>query len=123
MYCDDPEYEYIPIPDQDVSHLFQEDPELGWVIKEAYYPDDIVPYAIDGRLLSIDRDTGQKINSEIHPLAGLEEQIGIIRADLATLHVKVGVAPTDEFAKLNAIAAEKIQEGQKKKEALNAENS
>jgi len=122
MYRDDPGYEYIPIPDQDVSHLFQEDPELGWIVKEAYYPDDVKSFPVDGRLLSIDRDTGQKINSEVHPLAGLEEQIGILRDQLVHVLNALGIEPTEEFAKLNEIAIKEIEAAREKKEAVDAKD-
>ncbi|MBW2672961.1 MAG: hypothetical protein JRD89_06020 [Deltaproteobacteria bacterium] len=105
--------EYHEIPDQDVSHLYQGDPsELVGTL------DDLKQYALEERTALIDRDTGKAIDEAVHTFAGLEEQIGILRADLAALHVQLGSEPTEDFVRLNDIATEKILEGQKKKEAL-----
>jgi len=124
MQRDDPEYECIPIPDQDVSHLYYDHPEIGWATREAYYPDAITPYTPEEQAALIDRDTGKAIDEAVHPFAGLQEEIGILRADLAALHVQLGSEPTEDFERLNAIATEKILEGQKKKEKeIDAQNS
>ena len=108
----------VPIPDQDVTPLQDEEGRLN-----AKFPDDFKTYPEDevhARLAQvIDAGTGSAINTAIHPHVGIEEQIGILRAQIAEILVALGLDPTDEFAKLNAIAAEKIQEGQKKKEMLN----
>ena len=76
-------------------------------------------YTIAEKYHLVDYQTGKGINDAIHPFASIEEQIGILRAQIAEILVALGLEPTDKFAKLNAIAAEKIQEGQKKKEMLN----
>jgi len=70
----------------------------------------------------IDRDTGAAIDKEVHPFAGLEEQIGILRDQLAHIINELGLTPTTDFERLNSIAVTKIEEGAKKKEALNAED-
>jgi len=118
MQRDDPEYEYIPIPDQDVSHLYYDHPETGWAIREAYYPDDVTPYTPEGQAALIDRDTGAVIDKEVHPFAGLEEQIGILRDQLVHIINELGLTPTADFERLNSIAIAQIEEGAKKKEAL-----
>jgi len=66
----------------------------------------------------IDRDTGKAINEAIHPFAGLEEQIGILRDQLVHIINDLGLTPTTDFERLNSIAVSKIEEGAKKKEAL-----
>jgi len=119
----EPEYDCILIPDQDVSHLYYDCPGIGWTIREAYYPDDITPYTPEEQAALIDRGTGKAIDDTVHPFAGLQEEIGILRADLAALHVQLGSEPTEAFARLNDIATQKILEGQQKKEALDAEDS
>jgi len=118
MQRDDPEYEYIPIPDQDVSRLYYDHPETGWTIREAYYPNDITPYTPEEQAALIDRDTGAAIDEEVHSFAGLEEQIGILRDQLVHIINGLGLTPTVDFERLNSIAVAKIEEGAKKKEAL-----
>ena len=104
---------YVEIPDQDVSHLYDEEGILHGTLA------DLKRYTTEEQAALIDRDTGEAIDRAVHPFAGLEEQIGILRAQIAEILVALGLEPTDEFAKLNMIAAEKIQEARKKKEMLN----
>ena len=68
--------------------------------------------------LAIDQQTGCAITTKIHPLVGIEEQIGILRADLAALHVALGVDPTDDLVRLNDIATAQINAAKAEKEAL-----
>ena len=67
---------------------------------------------------AIDRDTGKGIDKAIHPLAGIEEQLGILRVQIGEILNAIGLAPTADFDRLNTIAVEKIQEAAAKKEAL-----
>jgi len=67
----------------------------------------------------IDRDTGRAIDETIHPFAGIEEQVGRNRAQIAAILNAIGLEPLPEFDEFNTIAAEKIAEGRAKKEALN----
>ena len=109
----------VPIPDQDVSGLYSHDDEADLdVIREAYYPNDIQVYNRPLADLMEDSITGEGISREIHPSCGTEEQIGILRAQIGEILNALGLAPTADFDRLNNIATEKIQEGQKKKEAL-----
>jgi len=71
----------------------------------------------------IDRDTGKAINEAIHPFAGVEEQIGRNRAQIAAILNAIGLEPLPEFDEFNTIVAEKIAEGRAKKEELNAEDN
>ena len=110
------------IPDQDLSGLYQED-ALGNTVIAGKWPGDVPLRYTDTELRTreaqyIDRDTGKAIDEAMHPFAGMEEQIAILRAQIAEILNSIGLAPTDDFDRLNTIAAEKIQEGQKKKEAL-----
>ena len=66
----------------------------------------------------IDQWTGRAINAAIHPLASIEEQVGILRVQIGEILNAIGFAPTAGFDHLNTIAAEKIQEAAAKKEAL-----
>jgi len=67
----------------------------------------------------IDADTGKVIDKEIHSFAGLEEQIAILRDQLVHIINDLGLTPTPDFERLNDIAVAKVEEGAKKKEALN----
>ena len=108
--------------EQPIHQLMRYDDDGNATI-EAKYPDDFTPLGKDDVSALIDRDTGKAIDETVHPFAGLEEQIGILRAQIAEILVALGLEPTDEFAKLNAIAAEKIQEARKKKEIIDAKDS
>ena len=66
----------------------------------------------------VDRDTGHEIDKALHPFAGVEQQIGILRNQIAQIINALGVTPTDGFANFNKIAIAKIQDGEQKKEAL-----
>ena len=66
----------------------------------------------------IDRETGEAINEAMHPFAGIEEQIGVLRVQIGEILNAIGLAPTADFDRLNTIAAAKIQEAAVKKEAL-----
>ena len=66
----------------------------------------------------IDQDTGKAINGIVHPLAGIEEQIGILRVQIGEILNAIGLAPTADFDHLNTVATEKIKDGQTKKAAL-----
>ena len=105
--------DYHEAPNQDISHLYQGDPpELIGTL------DDLTLYTPEQQAQLIDRDTGKAINEAVHPFAGIEEQLGILRAQIGEILNALGLAPTADFDRLNDVATEKIQEGQKKKEAL-----
>ena len=105
--------DYHEVPDQDVSRFYQGDPpEIVGSL------DDLKQYTAEEQAQLIDRDTGKAIDEAMHPFAGVEEQIGTLRAQIGEILNTIGLAPTADFDHLNNIATEKIQEGQKKKEAL-----
>ena len=107
----------VPIPDQDVAPLQDEEGRLN-----AKFPDDFKTYPEDevhARLAQvIDASTGSAINTAIHPHVGIEEQIGILRDQLVHVLNALGIEPTEEFAKLNEIAIKEIEAAREKKEAL-----
>ncbi len=72
------------------------------------------------RKAEIDAETGASINKVIHPFAGLEEQIAILRDQLVHIINDLGLTPTADFERLNSIAVAQIEEGAKKKEAVDA---
>ena len=95
----------VPKPTRDKLVTIMTDPEfVAWKNMQAGY--------------RIDRDTGKAINEGVHPFAGVEEQLAILREQLGEILNAVGLAPTADFDRLNMIATEKIQAAQKKKEAL-----
>jgi len=105
--------EYVDIPEQDVSHLYYEAGVLCGMLT------DLKQYTSEEKAALIDRDTGKVIDETIHPFAGVEEQIGILRDQLVHIINDLGLTPTADFEQLNSIAVAKIEEGAKKKEALN----
>lgn len=105
----------LAIPDQDVSHLYQEGPGGRTLVGSLA---DLILYSLEEQAQLIDRDTGRAIDEAAHPFAGIEEQIGILREQIGEILNALGLAPTVDFDRLNNIATEKIQERQKKKEAL-----
>jgi len=109
------------IPDQDLGALYTED-ESGAIVLSGRFPDDVMLFSAEEQAQLVDRDTGKAIDEAIHPFAGLEEQIGILRDQLVHIVNELGLAPTADFERLNSIAVSKIEEGAKKKEALNAED-
>jgi len=110
--------EYHEIPEQDVSHLYQGDPPqlIGTL-------NDLKQYTPEEKAALIDRDTGRAIDETIHPFAGVEEQVGRNRAQIAAILNAIGLEPLPEFDEFNTIATEKIAEGRAKKEELNAEDN
>jgi len=106
--------DYHEVPDQPIAHLYQGDPpELNATLG------DLKLYSPEERIALIDRDTGKAIDEAIHPFAGLEEQIGILRDQLVHIINSLGLTPTADFERLNSIAIAKIEEGAKEKEGLN----
>jgi len=66
----------------------------------------------------IDYETGKAIDSALHPIAGVEEALGIVR-DLLEKNINAGyIESTSEFDVWHEKAVEKVNEGQKKKEDL-----
>ena len=65
----------------------------------------------------IDRETGKAIDKAVHPLAGQEEQIGILRDQMVRM-LNGNMTPSEDFARLNEIAIQAVEAGQEKKAAL-----
>lgn len=103
--------EYIEIPNQPTAHLYEDGEMVGAL-------SGLVLYTDEEKAQLVDRDTGRAIDEAVHPFAGLEEQIGILRAQIGAILNEIGLEPNSDFDQLNNIVTEKIQEGQKKKEAL-----
>jgi len=108
--------EYVKIPDQDVSHLYDEEGNLHGTLA------DLKRYTIEEKVALIDRETGHEINVQTHQSAPLEEQIGILRDQLVHVLNALGIEPTPEFARLNEIAIKEIEAARAKKEAENAQD-
>jgi len=66
----------------------------------------------------IDYETGQAIDSQVHPASGMEEQIGILRFAITELYNRLGESVPPELDELNEIANTEIQNGQDKKSDL-----
>jgi len=106
------------VPDQDLSHLYIENP-VGDLEIRGVYPDDIpVKYTVEEKAQIIDRDTGTTINRVVHPTAGTDESIGTIRDMVVQIINAIGLAPTADFKRLNEIAIAAIAKGAAKKAVL-----
>lgn len=107
--------DYIEVPDQPITHLFKGDPP----ILDATL-DDLILYSPEKQIALMDRDTGRKINAQMHPFVSVEEQIGILRDQIVCILNALGIEPTEEFTRLNEIAIREIEAAREKKEALDA---
>jgi hypothetical protein len=63
----------------------------------------------------IDRQTADKINSQVHSTTPIEDQIGILRAQLVHTLNALGVKPTPEFAAFNELVVKEIEAAQERK--------
>ena len=109
--------EYMEVPDQDVSHLYDEQGNLCGTLA------DLKQYTAKEKAALIDRKTGQAINKATHPFASIEEQIGILRDQLVHILNALGIEPTPEFAELNEIAIREIEAAREKKEAIHGQDN
>jgi len=102
----------VPIPDQDISNLYRHDDvaDLDTIV-EAYYPSDLQVYTRDLIDLVTDPDTGKSINEQVHPSAGTDESIGILRDQMVQWGNALGLDFTEDFKRLNKIAIAAIEEG------------
>ena len=103
----------VEIPDQDVSQLYVGEPlELGGTIA------DLVQYTEEEKANLIDRNTGIAITKRIHPVAGTDEQLGVLRDQLVQWGNTLGLNFTNDFTRLNELAIAEIEKAQIEKEAL-----
>lgn len=79
---------------------------------------DVLPAPIPQNPYDIDYETGKAIDKAVHPFAGQEEQIGILRDQIVQIINTLGLTPTKDFARLNEIAIKAVEESAKKKAAL-----
>lgn len=105
--------EWSIVPDQDWSHLLCVDDAGESVINGTLA--DLRQFSPIEKAALVDRDTGQAITSQVHPFAGTEEQIGILRAQIVSVLNKLGIEATPEFAALNEIAIAAIEAAREKK--------
>lgn len=110
-------FDYVDIPNQDVSHLYVDDPNEGLYMIDAYYPADVVRFTEEEILLKIDKSTGAAIDAAVHPLCGIDEQIGILRDQIARM-LNGDMTASGDFARLNEIAIAEIEKARIEKEAL-----
>ena len=80
----------------------------GWQLVSGEFPIDVASALVDA-------STGRAIGRVIHPACGTEEQLGILRDQLAQILNALGMEATAEFARLNKIAVAKIQKGREAK--------
>ena len=107
-------YDYYVIPDQPIPAKWWDENRL---IADLTWPDDLTrDLALEKA--AIDCETGKAIDKAVHPLAGLEEQLGIIRLTLGVLLNATGTPPPPEFDQWNDAATKAIQEAAARKEKL-----
>jgi len=123
---DDTGYEYghgldesaqlIAVPDQELkkSKLNGEDAPA---VLDARYPEDVTVYSVTEQAQRIDQQTGKTIDKAVHPFAGTDESIGILRDQM--VHFLNGdMVATPDFNRLNEIAIAAVEDGAARKEAL-----
>ena len=115
-YTHKPSCQEVNLPDQDVSKFYDVTDE-GPVIKEAYYPADVVTLDTETRNALIDKKTCDAIDLAIHPYAWEGEQLGIMRDQIVRI-LNGDMTASEDFARLNAFAIAEIEKGQTEKEAL-----
>jgi len=101
------------VPDQPTEKVWDED--TGKPIGNISM---LKRYSAEEEKAIIDKATAQAINNEMHPESSIEEQIGILRAQIGAILIELGLDPTGDFTQLNNIANAAIQEAAEKKEAL-----
>jgi len=113
----------VPIPDQDISHLYIHDniADINTII-EIYYPGELNVYQRPFQDLVIDENTGSAIDQKIHITCSTNEQIGMLRNMCVLLGNKLGIEFPVEFAAWNEIAIAEIAKGQAAKEAINEDD-
>jgi len=110
----------VEIPDQDVSAYYETRDVGGHAdifFKPAIFPAGLQLFSAEEKALRLDKDTGTTISTAVHPFAGTDEQIGILRDQMARI-LNGDLTPSDDFLRLNDIAIAAIEEGRAKKEAL-----
>jgi len=110
FYCEDKKIERKVVWNEDFG-VMREVPQTV---------DDLglVAYGVSEQERIIDHATGKAINETVHPFAGTDESIGTIREMVVQIINAIGLAPTDDFARLNEIAIAAIKDGAAKKAAL-----
>jgi hypothetical protein len=100
-------------PDQETGPLYSEDVEGELRLRGML--SDLVPFSAEEKAALIDRDTGNAISKGIHPFAGIDRQIGILREQLLDAVNQLHLDSTPAFTRLNEIALAAIEEGEIKK--------
>ena len=109
----------VYVPEQPTGHLYV---SLG----ECFPPRlvgtlaDLKQYANEKAIRQgvIDAETGSAISKAVHAQAGLNEEIGILRDQLVQILNALGIEPTADFARLNALAIAEIEKARIEKESL-----
>jgi len=110
----------IPIPDG-IRFVGIEDAGVpgAFVLGKCLYSDLPTHYTDEeigtARAALIDAATGKSISEAVHPFAPVDEQLGILRDQLAQILNALGMKATAGFARLNEIAIAEIQKGRKAK--------
>jgi len=103
------------VPDQEIPR-----DKLG---NPSCYVPDLRRFTPEEEAALIDQETGRAINVAVHPFAGIEEQVGILRDQLVHVLNALGIEPTEEFARLNEIAIKEIEAAREKKEEISAQDN
>ncbi len=104
----------VAIPEQDLG-LYGETADGMPMMRERYYPRDVVFYTDEQEAARIDRDTDAAIGAAVHPIAPRGEEAAIHREQLQAILDKLVMKPTAKFARLTEIAQRAIAAGKEAK--------
>ena len=105
------------IPDQKIGWMFEQTVE-GKKRDDLRYPDDVPTLpTTDDLKRQIDMETGVAIDVTIHPSAGTNESIGILRDQMVRWGNNLGLEFTLDFTRLNEVAVAAIGAARIKKES------
>jgi len=79
---------------------------------------EFIEWKREQKCARIDSMTGIRISNILHPMAPIEEQIGVLRDQLVHILNTLGLEPTPDFARFNEIAVTEIEKARLEKEAL-----
>ena len=111
-----PNAELDLVPDQDVEHIYERTETEERIV--GVWPESFVLCSLEENKALLDSGTAAHIDRAMHPLVGVQEQIGILRDQVVQWGNKLGLEFTEDFARLNNIAIAEIEKGAVEKAAI-----
>lgn len=108
-----PKCEYHSIPDQEIPESWW---RAGSIVADLEWPGPLAR-DLDQEKATIDRDTGKAIDKAVHPFAGTDESIGILRDQMVQWGNALGLEFTPGFIRMNEIAIAEIEKAKAVKDA------